>query len=243
VFNQLIASQPVRGRGRGYWGFGNLSVSLFLHLGLLAGAVYATQSIGEEVEQEEEEVTFVEVEEAPPPPEPPPAEDLPPPPQGFQELIPPVEPPSFIPDISESLAPVNLADFSGIGTPQGIANVVPEVEEVVVQEPGFAYSVEVLDVQPRLINADEVVRAMGRLYPRLLLQAGIGGVTRLRFVVQEDGTVDMDPSRITVVETTNEEFAAASREALRTFRFQPGVFRGANVRSLVEMPINWTTGN
>lgn len=235
MFNQLIASKPPKGKG--FWGIGNMSLSLFIHGLLLVGAVYVT---GQEIvadERAEEEVTFVEVEEPPPPPEPPPADDMPPPPQGFQELIPPIEPPSFIPDISESLAPVNLADFSGIGAPAGIANVAPIVEEPVNTDPGFAYQVEELDELPRLVNGSDVSRAMTRLYPRLLLQAGISGTTMLRFVIQPDGSVDM--ASIVVVSTSNEDFANASRQAVETFRFQPGMFRGEAVRTLIQMPINW----
>jgi TonB family protein len=78
---------------------------------------------------------------------------------------------------------------------------------------------------------------MTRLYPRLLLQAGISGTTMLRFVIQPDGSVDL--ASITVVSTSNEDFANASKAAVETFRFQPGMFRGEAVRTLIQMPINW----
>jgi TonB family protein len=139
------------------------------------------------------------------------------------------------------MVPVDLAQYTGLGVPQSIAAPAPVVQETAAEDPGFAYTAEVLDVEPLLLNMNEVIRSMERLYPRLLLQAGISGMTVLRFVVQPDGKVDI--SSIVVVESTTEEFADASRRAVETFRFQPGIFRGQNVRSLVQMPITWQPGN
>lgn len=44
-------------------------------------------------------------------------------------------------------------------------------------------------VAPRVLNADEVVRAMTREYPTVLRNAGIGGTVSVNFAVDEDGRV------------------------------------------------------
>ena len=125
MFNKLVASQ---GKKRGGWNPTTIAISIGLHALLIAGAVYASVRAPLEAAQEEELVTFVDIpEEAPPaaeePPPPPPPEvepaATPPPPKGFQELIPPIEPPAVIPDVDNSLPPVNPEDFSGIGQAGG----------------------------------------------------------------------------------------------------------------------------
>lgn len=241
MFNKLISSGPKR---RSFWNAGTVSISVAVHSLVLAGAVYASSQVRAEVEEIEEEVTFLEIEEAepePPAPEPeppPPAVEAPPPPQGFQELIPPINPPAVIPDIQESLPPVNLADFSGLGVAGGTAaGVEGGTPQNVARDSTFAYEVAVLDAPPRVANMSQVQRAMTRLYPRLLLQSGISGSVTLRFVVEPNGTVDT--SSIQVIDATNEQFAAASKAAIEEFRFDPGKYQGESVRVLIQMPISW----
>ena len=119
MFNKLVAS------GKGAKGASSgkaMTISIVLHALMLAGAVYASTRPPSEEDAAEEEVTFLEIEESeaepePPAPEPPPPTpvDVPPPPQGFQELIPPIEPPAVLPEVDNSLPPVNPEDFSGLG--------------------------------------------------------------------------------------------------------------------------------
>ena len=241
MFSKLIASGPQRRRS---WTPGAATVSILVHLLLLTGAVYASVGGPEAAEEVEEEVTFLDIEEEPaepppPAPEPPPVETVaPPPPQGFQELIPPIDPPAVLPEIDDSQPAVNLADFSGIGTAGGTADGVEGgTPQNTSQDSTFAYEVAVLDSPPRLANARQVQSTMGRLYPRMLLDAGIQGTVAMQFVIEADGSVDQ--ASVKVLSSTHEQFSKATIEALERFRFEPGVYRGEKVRVLIQMPIVW----
>ena len=111
MFSNLVESKRKRQRSVG----GTLTSAL-LHVGLIAGAVYATAHAAVEFEKpRQEKVDFLEVkkDEPPPPKEeaPPPPPDVvaaPPPPKGFQILTAPVEIPDVLPDInlSKKMSPV-----------------------------------------------------------------------------------------------------------------------------------------
>ena len=253
MFNKLVAS----GRGRRAASSGKaMTVSIVLHGLLLASAVYASSRPPSADEAAEEEVTFVgiddrETQPEPPAPEPPPPPtpvDLPPPPPGYQELIPPLNPPPVIPPPMAGAPAVDPADFSGIGQSGGTARgevggthrdiaAAPSAST----EPGFAYEVAVLDSQPALANTTDVQRALVRQYPRLLLDAGISGTVRMRFVIEPDGTVD--ESSLQVVSATNDQFRTAAANLVEMMRFRPGVYRGAAVRVLIDLPITFEAGN
>lgn len=245
MFNKLVASG---GKRRGGWSPTTIAVSIAVHGLLLAGAVYASVTAPEAAEAEEEMVTFVEIpEEAPPEPEapPPPPPELeppaaPPPPRGFQELIPPLEPPAVIPEVDNSLPPVDAEDFSGLGqaggTATGIEGGTPQ-DVAAVDSSRFAYETHVLSRQPELRNLSQVRSFMERNYPRMLQDAGIGGKVVLQFVVEANGTVDAES--VTVVEASHEQFAGVSKQVVERFRFRPGVYQDREVRVLVKMPITW----
>lgn len=246
MFNNLIASGPGK---RKTMTPGAMSASVAAHLLLLAGAVYASIGPPPEARPVEEEVTFLEVQETqpepPPPPEappeaPPPA--TPPPPQGFQELIPPVEIPDIIPDVDLSALEVDPADFSGIGVAGGVATGVEDgVPQNTARDSTFAFEVAVLDSPPAIANARDVQRALTRLYPRMLLNAGIQGTVQVQFVIQPDGSVDA--STVRVISASNDQFSGATVRAIEEFRFRPGIYRGEPVRVLIEMPIQWRVGS
>ncbi len=247
MFNKLIASGPQKRRS---WTPGAMTTSIAIHALLLVGAVYASVAAPVEERAIEEEVTFLEVEEIeerqpeppPPPPEAPPPVAVPPPPQGFQELIPPLDLPDVIPDVDLSHLAVDAADFSGVGIAGGIAAGVEDgTPQNTAVDSTFVYEVAVLDSRPALSNASQVQRTLARLYPRMMLSAGIEGTVQVRFVVQSDGTVD--PGSVEVTSTTNEQFSSATVRAIEDFRFVPGRYRGQNVHVLIEMPIQWRVGS
>jgi bla regulator protein blaR1 len=103
--------------------------------------------------------------------------------------------------------------------------------------PDFAYEVAVLERVPELSNKGVIGSVMERLYPRLLQDAGIGGTVVMEFVIEPDGTVDMNSAK--VLESSNDQLSQASMKAIERFRFRPGRYNGENVRVLVQMPITW----
>jgi protein TonB len=244
MFNKLVASQ---GKRRGGWSPTTVGVSVVFHVALLAGAVYASVAAPKAQEKEEELVTFVDIppEAAPEPetPTPPPPEvqpaETPPPPQGFQELIPPIEPPSVIPDVDTSQPAVNAEDFSGLGqaggTAEGVEGGTPQA--LTEADSSYAYESAVLDRQPELRNAAQVQSNMARLYPRNLQDAGIGGRVMLEFVIEADGTVEK--GSVKIVDASHDQFRSVSTQVVERFRFRPGRYKDRDVRVLVRMPITW----
>lgn len=247
MFNKLVASG---GRRRSQWTPTTIVTSVVVHGLLLAGAVAASVNAGMQEETEEELVEFFEIpEEAPPEPEapppppetPPPAPETPPPPQGFQELIPPIDPPTVIPEIDNSLPDVDPADFSGVGqaggVAEGVAGGTPQPAVLTPADSGFAYEAAVLSRQPELRNGAQIQSVMQRLYPRMLQDAGIGGRVILEFVIEADGTVDK--SSVKVVESSHDQFGDVSTQVVERFRFRPGIYQNREVRVLVRMPVTW----
>jgi protein TonB len=265
MFDHLMGSER---QNRGFLSVRNLSLSGILHAALLAAVVYASVQAPVMDAKEQEPVRFVEIAKLPEPPKPalpepskpePPKPEAPappvatpavrpPPPRGFQELIPPREPPTVLPEVDVSAPAVDPSDFSGLGQAGGVANgveggtpqnvAVPSEPAAPAEgEPGFAYEIAVLDTRPELQNGSQVGRLLQDLYPRMLLRAGIGGQVRLQFVVQPDGRVET--STIQVLTATDPELADASAKVVDRMRFRPGIYKGRPVPVLIQMPVTW----
>lgn len=92
-------------------------------------------------------------------------------------------------------------------------------------------------------TVDTPVRALADrppAYPETLRAAGIGGVVRLRFIVDTTGRAE--PSSIRVIESSHELFTRAVLLALRQARFTPGAVAGHPVRTLVERAYRFDIG-
>lgn len=94
------------------------------------------------------------------------------------------------------------------------------------------------DRGPQLINRGEIKAAIQALYPPQLVQTGVTGESRVRFVVDCDGTVR--PGSIQVVSATLDAFRAPSAEVVSKMRFRPGRVAGSIVPVETGMPIIWT---
>lgn len=252
MFNKLVASDAKRAR-RGLFGMGSMTVSLIVHGLILVGAVFATVAGPAAAKKAEEEVSFIEIEEKEPeppkaeePPPPPPPEappEAPPPPKGFQELIPPSEPPPVIPDVDVSQPAVSAEDFTGLGqaggtskgveggTPQNVAEAAPARDSV------FEVAALDYDSRPELSNRNQVGGILSRFYPRMLQDAGIEGQVLVQFVITSDGKVD--PNTVKIINTSHEQFGAATKSAVERFRFRPGKYQGKPVPVLIQIPITW----
>lgn len=69
-------------------------------------------------------------------------------------------------------------------------------------------------------------------YPADMEARGIGGLVKVRFVVDSTGLVDV--STIKILETTNESFARAVRAAMPDMRFRPAMIGTHPVRQMSE---------
>lgn len=247
MFEKLVSSAPPRRR---IWNTPAAALSIAAHLLLLGGAVYASVREPAPETVVEEEVSFVEIEEvaepaapeaAEPPPPPPPAEvpATPPPPQGFQELMPPIDPPAVIPDVDPRQQAVDAADFSGVGQAGGAARGVDggvptnQVPADSVQ----VFSVEETGVRPELTNTREIVRLLERNYPAQYADAGIAGQVQVKFLIEPSGEVA--PGTVTVVDATDAPFADAATRVIQRAKFRPIRFRGEYVRVWATMPITF----
>ena len=253
MFNKLVASE---GRKNKALSPTTMVVSVVAHIVLLGGAVYASEhtEVGRKVK--EEVVSYMEIEpeqpKAPeppkeePPPPPPEPEEAPPPPvaKGFQELVPPEEPPAKIPDVDPNQKAVNVEDFTGVGvaggtskgieggTPQSMAN---KKEDLTGTAP---IDVNLAEEKPELRNRAEVQRLLQRLYPPLLRDAGITGQAIIKFVVNAQGRVDA--GSVSVVSATHDAFGESSTKVGEKMVFKPAKVGGRAVPVLVTMPISWT---
>ncbi|HET7232636.1 MAG TPA: TonB family protein [Longimicrobium sp.] len=99
------------------------------------------------------------------------------------------------------------------------------------------YELSALEVQPELLNRDEVVAALSRNYPPLLRDAGVGGTVRVRFRITRTGGVDA--SSIEVLESTHEAFTDAAAHVAREMRFRPGRHNGSAVPVWVALPVTF----
>lgn len=252
MFNKLVASE---GRKSSVLSPTTFIASIGAHVLLLGGAVYASEhtEVGRKVK--EEVVAYMEIEpEQPKAPEPPKAEEPPPPPpepeaapppvaKGFQELVPPEEPPAKIPDVDPNQKAVNVEDFSGVGvaggTSKGIEGGIPQNMADKKEPTGDApIDVALAEEKPQLQNAAEVQRLLQRLYPPLLRDAGITGQVQMKFVVNGQGRVEA--TSVSVVNATHDAFGEASAKVVERMRFKPARVGGRPVPVLVQIPISWT---
>jgi protein TonB len=234
MLNNLIESKAKKQRSTA-----GTVTSVILHGILLSAAVYATAQATIEAEKpKEEKVEFVEMKKdeppppknEPPPPPPPEAVAAPPPPKGFQVLTAPVEIPDVIPKVDLSRKVVDEADFSGKGvqggTSKGDANVktAPIVSD---NQTYFEFQVEK--------QAATVPGTMSLRYPSILQSQNVEGKVTVQFVVDTTGRAEMGSWK--VLESSNELFSAAAKDAVRSAKFYAAEVGGRRVRQLVQLPL------
>ena len=219
MFNNLLESKAKKQKSPAA-----TAVSMVLHVVVIALAIQATLNAGQKKEKREEKVDFVEVKKDEPPPPKIKQPELVIPPKGFQTLTAPVNIPDVLPDIDLSKKVTNEADFSGKGQANGRDRGV--VEKPVENQTYFEYQVE----KPVMA----VPGSPTPRYPDILKSAGVEGEVVVSFVVDTTGRVDM--SKVTILKSTHDLFAAAVRTALPTMRFLPAEVGGRKVKQLVQQP-------
>jgi protein TonB len=159
---------------------------------------------------------------------PPPVEDEPPPP--IEAEKPPEAPPE--PQLTETPQQIPLsADLevavgsggalAGFGEPQALTTAAAMQDE--------AFDVADLEKRP------EAISQVPPTYPQELRKAKIEGVVTVVFVLDEDGRVE-DPR---VENSSRPEFEQPALEAIRKWRFRPGMKDGQPVRTYIRIPMRF----
>lgn len=235
MFNNLLESKAKKQRSTA-----GTVTSVVLHGILLSAAVYATAQATIEAEKpKEEKVEFVEMKDEPPPPKnepppPPPPEAVaaPPPPKGFQVLTAPVEIPDIIPKVDLSKKVIDEADFSGKGVAGGTSKGDPNVKAAPIgdNQTYFEFQVEK--------QAAQIPGSIQLRYPSILQSQNVEGKVTVQFVVDTTGRAEMNSWK--VLETSNELFSSAAKDAVRNAKFYPAEVGGRKVRQLVQLPLAFT---
>ena len=90
-----------------------------------------------------------------------------------------------------------------------------------------------VDRAPRIVG-----NPVAPAFPSFLRERGVGGRVAIQFVVDTLGRAEMHGLR--VVEATDSLFAQSVRAVLPRYRFTPGEVRGQKVRTLVQLPFDFT---
>jgi TonB family protein len=97
------------------------------------------------------------------------------------------------------------------------------------REPLIFYETPADDSMPQWVNSNAQPT-----YPNQLRAANIAGQVEVKFVVREDGKVDMDS--FMVIKSDHEAFSAAVRNAAQRWQFRPATKNGKPVAKLMTMP-------
>lgn len=158
---------------------------------------------------------------------PPVAEAEPPPPPPVEEK--PPEPPPKLADAPQSMpisANLDLAVGSG-GALAGFGDL-----RTLAASESAADTFDVADLEKR----PEPVSQVGPVYPADLRKARIEGAVTVVFVITEEGRVD-EPR---VDTSSRPEFERPALDAIRKWRYRPGMKDGKAVRTFARQPFRFT---
>jgi len=163
---------------------------------------------------------------------PPPEEEAPPPPEAEtkrEEVAPP--------DLSEDLAPpaplmadLDVAVGGGGYLPGFVAQAGASAEDM-------GTALDTFDVS-ELEKRPEVVAQVAPAYPAELRKAKIEGAVTIVFLLSEEGRVE-DPR---VENSSRVEFEKPALEAVRRWRFRPGMKDGQPVKTHMRLPVRFRVG-
>ncbi|HEX9705650.1 MAG TPA: energy transducer TonB [Gemmatimonadales bacterium] len=221
MFDHLIESQRGTSKKRS---FGVGLVSVVVHTGLIAFAVYATLGAAETDTGPLVDTMMVYVQEQQQQEEQPKVVQLDVQLKGFQTVVAPTVIPTDIPPINlqEKFDP---RDYSGSGVEGGIGTgLVPSGDQV--------YAEAVVEEKPELLSAPQPE------YPQLLRTAGIEGTVIVQVVIDTMGRAE--PTSLRIVRSPNPGFDQPVKNAVLRALFRPARVHGRAVRVLVQIPFNFT---
>lgn len=160
----------------------------------------------------------------------PPEVDIPPPPAAIARPATPVVGDA---NISEN---ITIAATTFADNP--VNNLPPPPTAVASEDISKAPVFTPFTVAPKLVNQDEVARALERNYPPLLRDAGIGGKVVMWFFIDEEGKV----LKTQVFEKSGyEALDAAASVIAPLMRYTPAYNRDKKVQVWVQIPIVFST--
>ncbi len=246
LVGHLMASAPPRSTAAN---IASTSASIAGHVLLLALAVWLTTGRTTSTPRPPGFDILLPREPAPPPVPPPP--ELPRTPQpttgprgpalpDFGTVTPPTVPPIDIPPITPG-AFMDESRYGGVGNTGG--------DLVGVARPGGGSTgsgaepnpgdFTVMTVRPELLNRPQVLRALQRLYPPMLRDAGVTGDVLVWVLVDEDGKV----ARTQIKQSSGlPAFDEAALAVAAQMRFSPALNRDVRVKVWVALPIRFRMG-
>jgi len=229
MLNVLLESNATRQRQ-----FGGTVASAMVHGGLIIAAVALTVPVAAHEERiREEPITYV----APRPSEPVASQ-----PAQTTRASQPTEAPIPTPTLPfpDSKAPV-ITDVTPSVTPTGATEIGPGLP--VSGLPGSPIGASVTPagiVDEHLV--DRAPRMLGRaeppVFPSALRASGRSGRVVVQFVIDTLGRAEMAEFR--PIESSDPLFVESVRAALPRYRFSPGEAGGRKVRTLVQLPFDFT---
>ncbi len=164
---------------------------------------------------------------------PPPVEDTPPP------QVEEVKPPEAAPEPQLAEAPQQIPLSADLEVATGTGAGILSVNEIRSLTAATAIQDEAFDVAD-LEKRPEAVSQVAPTYPSELRKAKVEGVVTLVFVLDETGRVE-EPR---VENSSRPEFEKPALDAIRKWRFSPGMKDGQPVRTYIRVPMRFrvTTG-
>jgi protein TonB len=157
-------------------------------------------------------------------------EDLPPPPV---EEKPPEEPPP--PKLDSSPPPLNLnIDLDiAVGSGGALASLNGLADGGQGADLLDAFSLADLEKRPELMSS------VAPVYPADMRKAKVEGTVTLIFILDEEGR----PEEARVERSSRPEFEKPALDAVRKWRFKPGMKDGQPVRTYMKLPLRFRIGN
>jgi len=169
------------------------------------------------------------------------AADLPPPPQEeIQDTPPPEEekPPEALTEPQLADAPQQVPLSADLEVAMGSGGALAgfgEVHALTAAQSVVQEAFDVSDLEKRPVAVSQAAPA----YPADLRKAKVEGSVTLVFVLNEEGRVE-DPR---VENSSRPEFEKPALEAVRKWRFQPGMKDGQPVRTYIRVPIRFSVSS
>jgi protein TonB len=160
----------------------------------------------------------------------PPSAEEPPPPPPEEE-----EPPEEQPDLSDAPEPMSITiDLDiAVGTGGALALNLLGGSADAARDLAQALDVAELDKPPTLIAA------VSPRYPPELRRARVEGTVSLVFVLTEEGRVE----DVRVESSSRPEFEQPALEAIRRWRYKPGMKEGEAVKTYMRQPIRFSVAS